>query len=110
MNNHVRDEGNAFAKIAHAANWPHVVLAVHTSLLHDGLIESFNSLFVDELGLFSITVEYEGSKTTSSLLIDIQKVLTSKLEEVSRSMSLVAAYFNTLRYAIFFFSAIAEEL
>ena len=82
MNNHVRDEGNAFAKIAHAANWPHVVLVVHKSLLYDGLIESFNSLFVNKLGLFSITVEYEGSQTTSSLLIDIQKVLTSKLEQV----------------------------
>ena len=83
MNIHVRDEGNVFAKIAHAASWPHVVLVVHKTLLQDGLVESFNSLFVDKLGLFSTTVEYEGSQTTFTLLIDIQKTFTSKLKAVS---------------------------
>lgn len=83
MNNRVGDEGDTFARIAHAANWPLTVVAVHKSLRNDGLVEAFNSHYVDELGLFSITVEYDGTQTPSALLIDIQKVLTSKLEEVT---------------------------
>ena len=83
MNDHLSDEGHAFAKIAQAANWPHIVLAVHKTLRNDGFIESFNSLFVDELGLFSVIVEYNDIEMSSSLLINIQRVLTSKLEEVS---------------------------